>query len=262
MDLASLIGTIIGVLALGFVFYEVSHGHLMMFYSLEGVLMVGCGSISVVLMAMPLEKVLAVPGYLRRFLFHKGKSQVEVVTLLVELANKARKDGILAIESEMKRIEAFDGFLSQGMRMAIDGTDPAVIETTLRFEVMAMQERHKAGKKFFDLLKLYGPGWALVGTLIGQVGMFGNLEGAEIGKLGNMLAIAICATMYGTVLANAVAGPIGDKLGMRSSEEIANREMMLQGILSIQQGDNPRTTLDKMVAFIAPAGRTKLKIAA
>ena len=89
---------------------------------------------------------------------------------------------------------------------------------------LAMQERHKAGKKFFDLIKLYGPGYGLVGTLVGQIGMFGNLEGGSIGAMGKSLAIAVCATMYGTVVANAICGPIGDKLGMRSAEEILNRE--------------------------------------
>src|SRR5690606_37420872 len=112
---------------------------------------------------------------------------------------------------------------------------------------------------FFDLIKVYGPGWALAGTLIGQIGMFGSLEGAEIGKLGKMLAIAVCATMYGTLVANAVAGPIGDKLAMRSAEEISNRELMIQAVVSIQRGDNPRLTMDKMIAFVPPAYRGQLK---
>lgn len=262
MDIASLIGVVVGALCLGIVFFEVSHGHLMMFYSLEGVLMVGGGSISVIFMALPMEKIVAATGYIRRFMFHKGKGSIEVVKLISEIAEKARKDGILSIESEMARIEAFDKFLASGLRMTIDGMDPGAIEATMRMELMAMKERHKAGKKFFDLIKLYGPGWALVGTLVGQVGMFGNLEGAEIGKLGKMLAIAVCATMYGTVIANAVAGPIGDKLAMRSSEEMLNREMMLQGVISIQSGDNPRLTLDKCAAFLDATGRSKLKAAA
>jgi chemotaxis protein MotA len=261
LDKASIIGTIIGVACLGLVLFMVSGGHFQMFYSLEGVLMVGGGSLSVLCMAMPLEKLVQVPGYMRRFLFHKARSQVEVVKMISEVAEKARRDGILSVESEMARIEAFDKFLATGLRMTIDGMDPSAIEATLRIEVMAMQERHKAGKKFFDLLKLYGPGWALAGTLIGQIGMFGNLEGANVGKLGEMLAIAVCATMYGTVLANAIAGPIGDKLALRSSEELLNKEMVLQAVLSIQMGDNPRLTLDKMVAFVSPTHRTLLKAA-
>ncbi len=260
MDIASLIGLLIGVGTMGFVFYEVSHGHLVMFFSLEGILMVGVGSISVTFMAMPMEKVKQIPGYCRRFMFHKGQPVIEVIKLLSGLAEKARRDGILALESEMSKIK--DPFLGAGLKMAIDGVEPHIIEATCRMELLAMGERHKAGKKFFDLLKLYGPGYGLVGTLIGQVGMFGQLASADIGKLGAALAVAVVATLYGAVLANAIAGPIGDKLGMRSSEEIQGREMMLQAILSIQAGDNPRVTQDKMMAFVPIAKRGSLKLAA
>ncbi len=262
MDKSSLIGIIIGVCCMGFVFFEVSHGHLLMFYSLEGVLMVGGGSISVCFMGLPFEKLKCVPGYIRRFMFHKGRDAVEVVQTMATLGEKARRDGILALEPEIEKLQETDPFLASGLRMAVDGIDPAGIESTLRMEIMAMQDRHKYGKKLFDLIKLYGPGWGLVGTLVGQVGMFGNLATADIGTMGKMLAIAVVATMYGAIISNAVAGPIGDKLALRSGEEILSREMMLQGILSIQAGDNPRVTLDRMMAFIPTASRGKLKMAA
>ncbi len=260
MDKSSLIGIIIGVGCLGFVLFEVSHGNLAMFFSLEGLLMVGGGSLSVTFMAMPMDKMLQVPGYIKRFLFHKAMAATAVVQLLSALSEKARKDGILALESEVQKIK--DPFLAAGLKAAVDGVEPANIEATLRMEVLAMQDRHKAGKKFFDLVKLYGPGYGLVGTLVGQVGMFGKLEGGDIGALGHALGLAVVATMYGAIIANAVAGPIGDKLALRSNEEILNREMMLQAILSIQAGDNPRVTLDKMMAFIPSTVRAKLKTAA
>jgi chemotaxis protein MotA len=261
VDKASFIGLFIGVACLGFVFFEVSHGNFMMFFSMEGVLMVFGGSISVTFMALPMDKMKQVPGYIKKFMFHKGKGPVEVIKVISSMSEKARRDGILALESEVAKLD--DKFLAAGLKMAVDGNAPEIIEATLRLEVMAMQERHKAGKKFFDLIKLYGPGYGLVGTLVGQVGMFGKLgEGADIGALGHALAVAVCATMYGAVIANAVAGPIGDKLAMRSAEEIMGREMMLQGILSIQAGENPRSTMDRMVAFVPFAARSKLQLAA
>jgi chemotaxis protein MotA len=260
MDKASFIGVFIGLAALGYVFFEVSHGHLEMFFSMEGVLMVGCGSVSVAFMGMPMSKVKGIPGYVKKFLFYKGMEAAEVIELMSKLSDKARRDGILALEAEIANIS--DSFLASGLKSAIDGVEPANIESTLRLELLAMQDRHKAGKKFFDLLKLYGPGYGLVGTLVGQVGMFGQLASADIGKLGHALAIAVVATMYGAILANAIAGPMGDKLGMRSGEEMLSREMMLQGILSIQAGDNPRVTLDKMLAFIPSVGREKYRAAA
>lgn len=260
MDKASLIGLLIGFGCLGFVFFEVSHGHLQMFYSQEGVLMVIGGSISVTFMALPMEKMKAVPGYIRRFMFHKGKGPAEVIQIIAAMSEKARRDGILSLEADIAKIN--DPFLAAGLKMAVDGNAPEIIESTLRMELLAMADRHKAGKKFFDLIKLYGPGYGLVGTLVGQVGMFGQLGSGNIEALGHALAVAVVATMYGAIIANAVAGPIGDKLALRSSEEIVNREMMLQGILSIQAGDNPRSTLDKMMAFVPHSGRAKVKVAA
>lgn len=260
VDIASLIGMLVGFGCLGFVFFEVSHGHFEMFFSMEGVLMVGGGSISVTFMALPMDKMKQVPAYIKKFMFHKGKSAADIITLIAAMSEKARRDGILSLEQDIQKIS--DPFLAAGLKMAVDGNAPEVIEQTLRFEVMAMQERHKAGKKFFDLIKLYGPGYGLVGTLVGQVGMFGQLATADIGALGHALALAVVATLYGAIIANAVAGPIGDKLAVRSGEEILNREMMLQGILSIQAGDNPRATFDKMIAFLPGPERKKVKPAA
>ncbi|HVZ92984.1 MAG TPA: MotA/TolQ/ExbB proton channel family protein [Phycisphaerales bacterium] len=259
MDKASLIGVLIGVVCLGIVFFEVSHGNFMMFFSMEGVLMVGGGSISVCFMGMPLDKLKQFPGYLKAFMFYKGKSPVEVIGLMNTLSEKARREGLLSLEGDIANVN--DPFLTNGLKMAIDGASPETIEQTLRLEVLAMQDRHKAGKKIFDLIKLYGPGYGLVGTLVGQVGMFGQLGGA-IEAMGHALAVAVVATMYGAIIANAVAGPIGDKLSLRSGEEILSKEMMVQGILSIQAGDNPRVTMDKMIAFVPQSARSKLKLAA
>ncbi len=260
MDIASLIGVLIGLACLGTVFTEVSHGNFSMFFSMEGLLLVGGGSVSVTFMALPLDKMLKVPGYIRRFFFNKSMPVEQVVKIMGELSEKARRDGILALEPEIEKLN--EPFLAAGLKSAVDGVDPATIEATLRLELVAMLERHKAGKKFFDLIKLYGPGYGLVGTLIGQVGMFGQLATADIGAMGHALAVAVVATMYGAIIANAIAGPIGDKLAGRSGEEIVNREMMLQGILSIQAGDNPRVTQDKMLAFVPQTVRVKLKQAA
>ncbi|QOJ17295.1 MAG: MotA/TolQ/ExbB proton channel family protein [Phycisphaeraceae bacterium] len=261
MDKSSLIGVIVGLACMLGVGWLASHGNWLMFWSEKGVIAVFGGTISVIFIAMPMAKIKCVPGYIKRFMFQKGREPIEVVQTMSSLGEKARRDGILALEAEIEKLQETDPFLASGLRMAVDGVDPDGIEATLRMEIMAMQERHKAGKKFFDLVKLYAPGWGLVATLIGQIGMFGHL-GGDIDVLGHMLAVAVVATMYGTVLANAVAGPIGDKLAIRSAEEILNREMMLQGILSIQAGDNPRVTLDRMTAFIPRNDRAKLKLAA
>lgn len=260
MDKASVIGSVLGLLCCLAVGWMASHGHWAMFWSEKGAIMVFGGTVSVIFMAMPMDRLKCIPGYFKRFFFDKGLKPSQVIALMATLSEKARRDGILALENEVAKVG--DAFLGSGLKMAIDGVEPGNIESTLRMEIMAMQERHKAGKKFFDLIKLYAPGYGLVATLIGQVGMFGGLADADVGHLGHMLAVAVVATMYGTLLANAVAGPIGDKLALRSGEEIIGREMMLQGILSIQQGDNPRVTLDKMLAFLPSPQRGRFKAAA
>lgn len=259
MDKASVIGSVIMTICCMVVFWKATHGNLIALWSEKGAIMVIGGTIAVIFMAMPMERIKCVPGYVRRYFFNKTRPVKEVIEMMYALAEKARRDGILSLESEVSKIN--DPFLAQGLKMAVDGTDAGTIEATLRMEVLAMQDRHKGGKKFFDLIKVYGPGIALTATLIGQIGMFQALGGA-IEVMGAMLAVAVVATMYGTVLANCIAGPIGDKLAMRSAEEILAREMMLQGILSIQAGDNPRATLDKMAAFIPGPARRTLKVAA
>jgi chemotaxis protein MotA len=258
MDKASVAGTALMTFIVLLVCYQATGGDLMSLWSSKGFYMVIIGSVAAVLMSMPMDRIKMVPGYVRRFMFNKSQSSMDTINLMFSLAEKARRDGMLALEGEIPKIQ--DNFLASGLKMAVDGVDPDTIEATMRLEIMAMQDRHKSGKKFFDLLKVYGPGLGLVATLMGQIGMFKNL-GGDIGTMGYMLAVAVVATMYGTVLANCVAGPIGDKLAYRSGEEILRRELVLQGILSIQAGENPRSTLDKMAAFIPAASRTMLKAA-
>ena len=259
MDKGSVVGSLLMTIVCFVVFWKATHGNLMALWSEKGAIMVVGGTIAVILMAMPMDKLKNVPGWIKTFLFHKGQSPADVIKQMNDLAEKARREGILSLEGDVAKLK--DPFLMSGLKMAIDGVAPDAIESTLRMEVLAMQERHKAGKKFFDLIKVYGPGIALTATLIGQIGMFSAL-GGSIEIMGQMLATAVVATMYGTVMANCIAGPIGDKLAMRSAEEILVREMVLQGILSIQGGDNPRVTMDRMLAFVPAVSRALYQKAA
>lgn len=258
MDKSSLIGTIMMVGICTLVCYQATGGDLMSLWSSKGFYMVILGTIAALMMAMPFDRLKMVPGYVRKYLFNNTRPAMDTITLMGQLADKARRDGILSLEGELPKVP--DPFIASGLKMAVDGIDPDTIESTMRLEIMAMQDRHKSGKKFFDIIKTYGPGLGLVATLMGQIGMFKNL-GGDIATMGYMLAVAVVATMYGTVLANCIAGPMGDKLAYRSGEEILSREMALQGILSIQAGENPRVTLDKMAAFVPAPVRMKLKAA-
>lgn len=258
MDKASVSGCLLMLGVVMLVCWQATHGNLAALWSPKGFYMVILGSVAAVLMSMPFDRIKVIPGYMKKFLFNKSKPVMETIKLMAALSEKARRDGILSLEGEVAKVG--DSFFADGLKMAVDGVDPETIEATLRLEIMAMQDRHKSGKKFFDLLKTYGPGLGLVATLMGQIGMFQNL-GGDIATMGYMLAVAVVATLYGTVLANCVAGPIGDKLAYRSGEEILRREMILQGILSIQAGENPRATLDKLAVFVPAPARVSLKAA-
>ncbi|MCE2924048.1 MAG: MotA/TolQ/ExbB proton channel family protein [Phycisphaeraceae bacterium] len=258
MDKASMGGTALMTGVVVLVCYQATGGDLMSLWSSKGFYMVILGTVAAVMMSMPFDRIKMVPGYIRKFLFNKTRPAMETIAMMSKLSEKARRDGILSLESDVASIP--DAFVAAGLKMAVDGIDPDTIESTMRMEIMAMQDRHKSGKKFFDIIKTYGPGLGLIATLIGQIGMFKNL-GGDIATMGYMLAVAVVATMYGTVLANCIAGPMGDKLAYRSGEEILAREMALQAILSIQAGENPRVTLDKMSAFIPASTREKAKAA-
>jgi chemotaxis protein MotA len=167
---------------------------------------------------------------------------------MVQYAETARRDGVLALETVAR--EAPDAFLRRGLQLTIDGTDPELIERILRIEIDAMQERHKHGKHLFHTLAKFGPGFGLMATLIAQVAMFRNLAG-DAGVIGGALAIALTGTLYGCILQNLIAGPIAEKLSLRSQEEAFAKEIILQGVLSIQAGNNPRVVEMQLLSFLS-----------
>jgi chemotaxis protein MotA len=167
---------------------------------------------------------------------------------MVQYAETARRDGVLALEAASR--EAADPFLRRGLQLTIDGTDPEMIERILRIEIEAMQERHKHGKHFWGTMAKFGPGFGLMATLIAQVAMFRSL-GGDASVIGQALAIALTGTLYGCMLQNLIAGPVAEKLSVRSHEEAFAKEIVLQGVLSIQAGNNPRVVEMQLLSFLS-----------
>jgi chemotaxis protein MotA len=248
MDIATIAGLIFAIGAVGWAMYEGTEGHIGAFYSTEGFVLVLGGSFAAVCLSMPLKAVLEVAGYVKNWLFAKELHTHELVKQLVSYAETARRDGILALEATAK--EQKDPFLQKALLLAVDGTDPKDIEQTLRCDVAALAERHKKGKKFFELMGKYGPGFGLTATLIGQVGMFQNM-GGDTAAIGKSLAVALLGTLYGCIICNIICGPIADKLMIRSAEEQFAREMIMVGVLSLQAGDNPRLVQMKLESFLS-----------
>lgn len=256
MDIATLIGVIVAFGGLAWAMYESTHGNVGAFYSTEGVVVVLAGSFAAGCMAMPMKTVKDTMGILKKWLFVKDLPMDRLVKELVGYAEVARRDGMLALEDAIKKQS--DPFLKKGLQLAIDGTDPEIIEQTLEIEIEALSERHKNGKRFFEMVGAFGPGFGLTATLIGQIAMFQNL-GGDISVIGRGLSMALCATLYGAIICNAVCGPIANKLGVRSAEEQLLKEMVMVGIMSIQAGDNPNVVEMKLHSFLSDKQRNSLQ---
>src|SRR6478672_5471764 len=207
----------------------------------------------------PLHSVIAALGATKKMLFSKETHVEHLIKDMVQYAETARRDGVLALESVAR--EAPDPFLRRGLQLTIDGTDPDMIERIMRIELEAMAERHKHGKHFFHTLAKFGPGFGLMATLIAQVAMFRHLDG-DASIIGQALAIALVGTLYGCILQNLIAGPIAEKLVIRSQEEIFVKEIILQGILSIQAGNNPRVVEMQLLSFLSSSQQAALPKAA
>lgn len=255
MDIATIIGILFAVGAITWAMYEGTHGHLSAFYSTEGFVLVLGGSIAAVMLSMPLRSCISVFGYMKKWLFAKEVRPDHLIKELVGFAELARRDGVLALEQVAK--QQTDPFLKRALQLAVDGSDPATIEQTLNYEIAAIAGRHKSGKKFFELMGKYGPGFGLTATLIGQVAMFRNM-GGDSAAIGKALAVALLGTLYGCLICNVICGPIADKLAIRSEEEKFHKELIVTGIMSIQAGDNPRIVQLKLTSFVSEKERAAM----
>ncbi len=255
MDFATIGGLIFAIVAIIWAMYEGTHGHLTAFYSTEGFVLVLGGSFAAVCLSMPGRAILNMFGYLKNWFFAKEMRPHEVIKQMVFYAETARREGVLALEKELEKQK--DPFFKQGLQLTIDAMDDATIERTMSVQIQALAERHKNGKKFFELMGKYGPGFGLTATLIGQVAMFRNM-GGDSAAIGQALAIALLGTLYGCLICNVICGPIADKLSLRSAEEQFMMEMIIAGIRSIQAGDNPRVVEMKLRSFLSHREAAKL----
>ncbi len=246
MDLATLLGI---VSAFGLVFYAIlSSSGLGIFVDIPSVFIVFGGTFGVTLITYPLGDVLRVMKVIMNVFFVRTSDPGGVIPRLVEFAGRARRDGILALESVAKN--AADPFLAKGIQLAVDGLDPRAISTILDTELQYLQERHGKGAEVFSAMGTISPAMGLIGTLVGLVQMLQNLS--DPSAIGPAMAVALLTTFYGAILANMVFLPISGKLKARHKEEILGKQLTLEGILSISNGDNPRTLEQKLHSFVPP----------
>jgi chemotaxis protein MotA len=248
MDLATVIGVVLAWAALGYSMWHVSHGAIGSYIKPGEMLLVGGCALGAAFMSMPMHSIMSALASVKKFFFSKETHVEHLIKEMVSYAETARRDGVLALETVAR--EAPDPFLRRGLQLTIDGTDPEVIERIMRIEVEAMAERHKHGKHFWGMLAKFGPGCGLIACLTAQVAMFRNLSG-DAGAVGAALAVALVGTLYGALVQNVLAGPIAEKLGLKSKEEMFVKEIILQGVLSIQAGNNPRVVEMQLLSFLS-----------
>lgn len=250
MDLATLVGLILGFGALlGSLVVE--GGNLKSLFNLSAVILVFGGTFGASMVGFPLKHSLGAMLIAKNAFLSKVEDPREVIKQLVDFTRKARREGILVLEEEARTIE--NRILRTGIQLIVDGTPDETVRGILETEVLVMQERHKQGAKLFDTMGGVAPTMGVIGTVMGLVNMLNNMS--DPARMGPMIAAAFIATLYGVSYANLVLLPIGTKLKTRSAEEVAIYEMMIEGILAIQAGDNPRIVETKMMAFCPPKMR-------
>jgi chemotaxis protein MotA len=181
----------------------------------------------------------------------KAEDPNETIDQIVELAEKARREGLLALEEDVRNVE--DEFLRRGLQLAIDGADPDVVEEIMDTEVRAMSERHKANAKLMMNIGIFAPTFGIIGAVVGLIATMAKLDSPE--ELGHGIAAAFIATFWGVFLANGVFLPWANKLGRMSAEEAAHKRLLIEGVLNIQSGANPRMLGDLMRSNLPPSKR-------
>lgn len=174
-----------------------------------------------------------------------------VIGNVINLANVARKEGLLALEEASGEIE--DPFLKKGIMLVVDGTDAELVRGILETELTCLEDRHKKVIGFWEKWAELGPAWGMIGTLIGLVNMLNNMEDAS--AIGPAMAVALLTTLYGSMIANWICVPIASKMKVNNDLEVIIKEVMVEGLLSIQAGENPRVIEEKLKSFLAPADR-------
>ena len=237
------------VMAFGLVIAGIlQSGSLTTFIDPPSVLIVVGGTIGATLVNYSLSQVLGVIGVLKNAFFSQSYSPDKWIEVLVEFAGKSRRDGILALESSLNDVE--DEFLKKGIQLAIDGLEPQVIRNILETEIDHIEERHNNGSNIFMTMSAFAPALGLIGTLIGLVLMLQNMD--DPSSIGPAMAVALLTTFYGAIMANLIFTPLAGKLKGKSKDEVLTKELLLEGILSITAGDNPRVLEQKLHAFLAP----------
>lgn len=257
LDLASILGLVICVIVVvfGILYGQSGIEVLGNFYDPPSILITFGGALCCVLIMAPDLKTYF--NYLKSFtliLKVQPTNEVETIRQIISLSNIARKEGLLALEEAANGID--DEFLKKGILLIVDGTDPELVRSIMETELNCIEDRHGEVVGFWDSLGAMGPAWGMIGTLIGLINMLKVMNDPK--AIGPAMAVALITTFYGSVLANWICIPIATKLKSKNSSEIMVKELMVEGLLSIQAGENPRVIEEKLKSFLSPSRRASI----
>lgn len=249
MDIATLLGVVSGF---GLVIAAIKMGGgLIYFWNAPSVMIVIGGTIAITLINYPLSDVLSVMSVLKNAFLYQIPPITSLIPDIVELSKIARREGILALEKKVKTMN--EPFLSKGVELAVDGMEPDSIREILEKELMFTEDRHKKGAEIFTVMGTFAPAMGMIGTLIGLVQMLVNMDDPK--SIGPAMAVALVTTFYGSVMANLMFLPIAGKLKIRREDEAKYKQLIVEGISSIQVGDNPRVVEQKLHTYLSPKER-------
>lgn len=253
MDIGSIIGLAAGV-AFTIISILLTGSPIGNYMDAASAMIVFGGAFSATLFATPLDKFVTALKSIK-FVFKSDTLDTSaVINKIIELANVARKEGLLALEEAAQSMD--DKFLQKGILLIVDGTDPELVRNILETELGFIEERHGQSQGVFTTLAAEGPAWGMIGTLIGLINMLNDMS--NVASLGPNMAVALITTFYGSLTANLFANPVGWKLKSISADEVLMKEVMIEGMLSIQAGENPRIIEEKLKAFLSPALRKNM----
>ena len=248
MDIATIAGIIVALTAIMVTMIMDGGSPAELFAHPSAIILIVGGSLGATVITSPLKTSMKLHKFLMKAFTTRKQDSNSTVELLTKLADKARRDGLLALEEDSKKIQ--DKFLQKGIMMIVDGVDHEQVEAILETSVEQMKARHKQGIGFFAAAGGFAPTFGIIGTVMGLISVLKQLDNPS--ALGESIAAAFLATLWGLLTSNLIYLPISGKLKANSDEEARERYMQLEGILAIQAGENPRIVRDKLSAFQAP----------
>ncbi|HHW08105.1 MAG TPA: motility protein A [Clostridia bacterium] len=244
LDIMTVVGLAGGVFTLGLAIYL--GGQARMFWSIPSVLITVGGSLAALMISYDLEQIKNVVKITKQVFSTETMEPYALIEMFGELAKKARREGLLALEDDMDRLP--DPFFQKGIQMMVDALDPELIRDILETDIDHMQYRHEIGASVYKTWGSLAPAFGMIGTLIGLIQMLARLD--DPSALGPGMAVALITTFYGAIMANLVLLPIATKLELRSQEEVLIKSIIMEGIIAIQSGMNPRILEEKLMAFL------------